>query len=101
MMTFRTRSIAALGAVVATFATVSASAPAQAETRSAMVRYGDLVLSSPAGAARLHRRIRAAADRVCGPQEALLRQQIAECRRAAIAQAEARIPAQPTQLAQR
>ncbi len=98
MITIRTRSIAALGAIVATFVTVSASAPAHAEPVTAAVHYGDLDLASPAGAARLRHRIHAAADQVCGPQEALFRARIADCRRTAIARAEAAIP---VRLAQR
>lgn len=93
-MTTRNRSIAALGAIVATFATVSASAPAHAETFAAAVHYGDLDLASPADLARLRHRIRAAADEVCGPDDAMFRASIARCRHAAIARAEASIPAQ-------
>lgn len=91
MMTFRNRSIAALGAVVATFATVSASAPAHAETFTAEVHYGDLDLNSPADIARLRHRVHAAADEVCGPQNAMFRVKIDDCRRDAIARAEASI----------
>ena len=101
MITFRTRSIAALAAVAATFVTVSASAPAEAQTFTAAVHYDDLDLNSPADAARLHRRIRTAANEVCGPQNAMFHMQIAECRRTAIARAEAAVPAQRTQLARR
>ena len=102
MMTIRTRSIAALGAVAATFATVSASSPAQAETYTAAVHYDDLDLSVPTDAAKLHRRIRAAADAVCGPQEVQMRYTIAACRSSAIAGAEASVRArQIVRLAQR
>ena len=102
MMTIRNHSIAALGAVVATFATVSAAAPAHAETVTAAVRYGDLDLTLPADAAKLRHRIRVAANQVCGPLNPMFRAKIADCRRAAIVRAEASIPARPgTLLAQR
>ena len=91
MQTIKNRSIAALGAIVATTMSVVAASPARAE--SIEVRYHDLDLRSPAGKLALHRRIRAAATQVCGPQETLFRMQAQDCRRNAIAQAEAAIPA--------
>ena len=39
---------------------------ATSDTRSIVVRYGDLNLNSEAGKARLHKRLRNAAESVCG-----------------------------------
>jgi UrcA family protein len=87
MQTIKNRSIAAFGAVLATFATVAAASPARAETRTVTVSYADVDLGSTAGNATVDRRIRAAAARVCGPMDLQFRNQVAACRRAAIAQA--------------
>ena len=40
----------------------------QGEQKSVAVRYSDLDLARPGGAAKLYRRIRTAADQVCGPR---------------------------------
>jgi UrcA family protein len=49
----------------AAFATGSSS---QDDQRSVVIRYADLDLAGPEGAAKLYRRIRAAAALVCGPR---------------------------------
>jgi UrcA family protein len=70
MHSFQTRLIAAFGALVATTASVMASAPAAASTLSTealqkRIRYEYVDVSTPDGAARLDRRIKAAASQVC------------------------------------
>ncbi len=94
MQTIRTRSIAALGAIAATFAIVSFASPAQAETVS--VSYRDLDLHSASGQTALRYRIKAAAAELCGPDAAPLRTEARTCRRDAVARAMASIPAAQT-----
>jgi len=103
MQTIKNRSIAAFGAVVATFATVVAASPARAETRTVTVSYADVDLGSAAGNAALDRRIRVAAARVCGPMDLQFRAQVAACRRDAIAQAKTTLASlsSPVQIATR
>jgi UrcA family protein len=55
-------------AVAASFTVVCAAAD-NTETISVVVKYGDLNVSNPEGAATLYRRIAAAASTVCGPNE--------------------------------
>ncbi len=96
MQTIRNHSIAALGAIVATFVTVSAAAPARAETATTTVSYQVLDLHSAKGMTSLRHRIEAAAARVCGFDVPPLSAEIQTCRRDAIARALASIPAPKT-----
>ena len=59
---------ALVSAVAASF-TVVCTAADNTETVSVVVKYGDLNVSNPEGAATLYRRIAAAASTVCGPYE--------------------------------
>jgi UrcA family protein len=59
---------AIVSAVAASFTVVCAAAD-NIETVSVIVKYGDLNVSNPEGAATLYRRIAAAASTVCGPYE--------------------------------
>jgi UrcA family protein len=92
MPTIKNRSIAAFGAVLATFATVAAASPARAESRSVVISFNDVDLTSALGNAVVDHRIRSAAARVCGPMELRARRQILACRREAIANARASLP---------
>jgi UrcA family protein len=87
MQTIKNRSLAAFGAVLATFATVAAASPARAETRTVVMSFSGVDLGSASGQATVDRRIRTAAIRVCGPMEFRSRNQILACRRDAIANA--------------
>ena len=66
-----TRFVSVLGALVATAATVAFATPAAAQTedRSVTVSIAGLDPANPADAARLDRRLRAAAREVCGPDQ--------------------------------
>jgi len=103
MQTIKNRSVAAFGAVIATFATVAAASPARAETSAATISYAGLDLGSAAGSAIVERRIRTAANKVCGPLEFRVRNQVLACRREAIANAKANLPgtARPVMVAAR
>jgi len=92
MQTIKNRSIAAFGAVLATFATVAAASPARAESSAATISYAGLDLASAQGTAIIERRIRLAVARVCGPLELRARNQVLACRREAIANAKASLP---------
>jgi UrcA family protein len=59
---------ALVSAIAASFTVVCAAAD-NTETVSVVVKYGDLNVSNPEGAATLYRRIAAAASTVCGPYE--------------------------------
>jgi UrcA family protein len=59
---------ALVSAVAASFTVVCAAAD-NTETVSVIVKFGDLNVSNPEGAATLYRRIAAAASNVCGPYE--------------------------------
>jgi UrcA family protein len=88
------RIVSVLGAIAATAATVAFASPAaaQAEDRSVTVSMAGLDLSSPADAARLHRRLHAAAREVCGPdnlKDAHAHQQARTCEMSALARANA------------
>jgi UrcA family protein len=65
------RLLSTLGALAATAATLAIATPvsAQEEVRSATVSFAGLDLAKPADAARLDRRLQAAARQVCGPNE--------------------------------
>lgn len=93
MQAIRNRTLASFGAIVATFATVTVAAPVRAETTQQSVSYADLDLTTPHGSATLQRRIRSAANALCGPIEPAFRMQIVACRKAAIANARASLPA--------
>jgi UrcA family protein len=82
---------AVLGTLAAGFAGVSAAAD-NSEVRSETVHYADLNLSSPQGAAALYRRIKWAAQDVCGWNDNLLEMQAAQpCVDKAIADAVTRV----------
>ena len=66
---------AILGTLAAGFAGVSAAAD-NSEVRSETVHYADLNLSSPQGAAALYRRIKWAAQDVCGWHDDVLEMQV-------------------------
>lgn len=91
MQTIKSRSVAALGAILATFVTVAAAAPAHGETGTARVAYGDLNLRSPAAREVLAHRIAVAATEACGTSDPLFRFQVAACRRDSIARAKASV----------
>ena len=59
---------AIVGALTSSFAVVSTAAD-NTDTFSEVVKYGDLNISDPQGAATLYRRIAAAARSVCGADE--------------------------------
>lgn len=83
----------AFAAPFALLAPVSASA-APSEQQSATVSYADLDLSNPRDAARLDRRIRAAADRVCDmglPRPTREQSAFNACRSSAFAQARSEV----------
>ena len=82
-------SLVASAAAFATFVTVAASTPLHAETLK--VAYGDLDVSSPAGAAELRGRIHRAAYRVCGQEDAGTRFAVAACRAQAVKSAQAQL----------
>ena len=89
MLTFKNRSLAGSAALVATLITIAAATPVRAETVSVPVAYGDLDLSTPAGVATLDRRVRRAADRICGIADIATRVQVAQCRHEVLASAHA------------
>ena len=65
------KPVIAVAAVLLTMTTFSAHAElAQGETPQAIVRYGDLDLSTESGAQRLYERISAAAETVCPAADA-------------------------------
>jgi UrcA family protein len=78
-------------------ATLALAGPATARTMEPAtheVRYGDLNLASEDGLAQLHRRINAAARRVCGsadPRDLNMVQATNDCRKAALADAAPKI----------
>ena len=96
MPTIQNRTVALIGALAATFATVSISAPARAQESTAHVSYADLNLRSHAGMQVLRHRIAIAASRVCGPDDQLMRFQVAACRRETITRAQASIASAQT-----
>jgi UrcA family protein len=78
----RLRGLIAM-AIVSTFASSFAAVCAAAdriETVSAVVKYGDLNISNPEGAAALYRRIVAAARNLCGPYDVDTRDLVAGAR---------------------
>src|SRR5688572_11742918 len=78
-----------LFAMVAGFLPVPALA-STVETRSLDVSYADLDLSNPDGAVKLDRRVKAAANAVCGRADARdlrLARSVAACRKDALARA--------------
>jgi UrcA family protein len=60
--------VLALALVLSPGAAFAAGSFSQGDQRSVTVRYADLNLAGPEGAAKLYRRIRAAADLLCGPR---------------------------------
>jgi UrcA family protein len=89
MANFTIRSFAASAAAVATFVTLAAATPLRAEP--VKVAYGDLDISSPAGASELQARIGRAARLACGQDDAGTRIEAAICRQKAIKSAEAQL----------
>ena len=86
-------SVAAVAAALASTAfAVAPAAAASPYERSTTVSYADLNLSSPAGQATLDRRIKRAAEQVCGSEHDLslkVRQVARECQSEVIAGAKA------------
>jgi UrcA family protein len=80
MQTLKTRSIAAVATVAATFLTVAAATPLRAETVSVPVSVADLDLSTKAGSTMLDRRVAIAATSICGQADAMNRFRVAHCR---------------------
>lgn len=92
MTNLKNRSIAAGAALVATVLSMTvAVAPLRAEP--VKVAYGDLDISSPAGASELQTRIRRAARVACGHDDAGTRIAVANCRKHAVKGAEAQLAA--------
>jgi len=100
MQTVRHRSIAAFGAILATTVSILGVSPAHAaaydaaattDVRQATVSLAGAPLSSPEGRAVIDRRIRSAAVRVCGRMDLQAAAATQSCRRAAIADARARL----------
>ena len=86
------RSLSALAAVALTGATLAISTPAFAQSQdSVRVSYADLDLASADGAQRFERRIRQAAEEVCGSASRDLRQNqaVIACQARAVAGAKA------------
>jgi UrcA family protein len=89
------RIVSALGALAATAATVAFATPAAAqaeEERSVTVSIAGLDLSNPTDAVRLDRRLRAAAQIVCGPDERMdvrSHHEAMACQKSALARANA------------
>lgn len=80
MTNLKNRSIAGTAAMIATMITIAAATPVRAETVSVPVAYGDVDISTPAGAAIVKGRISRAADRICGTSTGGDRLRIATCR---------------------
>jgi UrcA family protein len=60
--------VLAFGVVLSPSAALAAGSFSQDDQQSRVVHYADLNLAGPEGAAKLYRRIRTAAARVCGPR---------------------------------
>jgi UrcA family protein len=60
--------VLALALVLGPGAAFAAGSFSPGDQRSVTVRYADLNLTGPEGAAKLYRRIRTAADQLCGPR---------------------------------
>jgi len=84
MDSIKKRSIAGTAALVATFITVALATPLRAEPVAVKVAYGDLDVSSKAGAVELRSRIRQAAAQVCRMHGAQALAENFACRRAAV-----------------
>lgn len=78
-------------ALVATFVTVAAATPLRAEPVSVAVAYGDLDLSSDAGASALRTRISRAARFACDQDAGGNRLNAASCRDDAVKAAQAQV----------
>lgn len=92
MTNLKNRSIAASAALIATALSMTvAVAPLRAEPVKVVVAYGDLDVSSDAGAARLQARIHRAARQACGQDDAGTRLQAANCRHDAVKAAQAKL----------
>jgi UrcA family protein len=90
MTNLKNRSIAASAALVATILSMTvAVAPLRAEP--VKVAYGDLDISSPAGASELQNRIRRAAKVACGQDGTPL--QVVVCRQQAVKSAATQLAA--------
>ena len=96
MTNLKNRSIAATAALIGTVLSMTvAVAPLRAET--VKVAYGDLDISSPAGATELQTRIRRAANVACQDGTHI---QVALCRKAAVKGAEAQLAAKSDAMVQ-
>jgi UrcA family protein len=102
MQTIRSRTIAALGAFIATTVSIAGVNPAHAATFEApagaqvwhsTVSLAGIDMASPGGKAILDQRIRAAATLVCGGIDRAAPRSFLLCRRQAIADARARLNA--------
>ena len=93
MLAFATRTFALTASALVVTAAASFASPAHAadaNTRTALVHYQDLDLTTDAGAARLKARITHLAERVCGPVDGRTledRENFNACRDSAIASA--------------
>jgi UrcA family protein len=93
---------AILSALASSFAAICPAADSK-ETVSQVVKYGDLDVSNPQGAAKLYGRIVAAAENVCGKRSSsfhdlYFRSSVRDCMQKAIADAVTRVD-QPAVLA--
>lgn len=91
MNSFKNRSIAGTAALVATFVTVAMATPLRAQPVEVKVAYGDLDVTSQAGATELHGRIYRAAAQVCGHRTLSTLSSVAACRREAAAAAQGKV----------
>ena len=80
MQSLKNRSIAGTAALVATFVTIAAATPLRAAPVDVPVAYGDLDISTAAGAKQLDARIQRAAHKVCGDATSGNRLDVAACR---------------------
>ena len=86
--------VATVACVLAAGGAFAAASPAATATTAVTVRYGDLNLSNPEGAAALYARLRSAARKVCGtadPRELSAYDAVKQCYELALADAVERI----------
>jgi UrcA family protein len=85
------RIVSMLGAMAATAAMLAFATPAAAQTEDQVtVSFADLDLARPADAARLDRRLLAAAEKVCGPDDSRdyrIHRQSMACQKTALSRA--------------
>jgi UrcA family protein len=90
MQSFK-KMIAGSAALAATLVTIAAATPLRAEPVQVPVAYGDLNISSEAGASELRVRIARAARIACGQSDAGNHFQVATCRNLAIKSAQGQL----------